>query len=218
MIRWIAVVAVLAAGCAAAPEGAPASSPTPTSVNPANIKRLLGRLPPGYEHAAADLPSPAALWGLAGGATADPPQCAPLADPPHDAPAQGVSGSGPGGIVYAVVVPTAEDAPDPARIADCASWTLTRAGTVVSVDLIDAPQIDGATTLGMDSRRATRVEGGGQIASRAYTFTAYLDGYRAVTALVVDPGAPDPPLDPRFAADLLVATVAELRGTAGPVG
>ena len=218
MIRWLAAALVLTAGCAAAPDEPPASSPTPAPVTPANIKRVLGRLPPGYESAATDLASPAALWGLGAAATADPPQCAPLAEPPPDAPAQGVSGSGPGGIVYAVVVPTDQGAPPPDRIADCARWTLTRAGTVVSVDLVDAPQIDGATTLGMVSRRATRVEGGGEIVSRAYTFTAYLDGYRAVTAVVVDPGSPDRPLDARFAADLLVAAVEELRGAAGPVG
>ena len=81
------------------------------AVNPANIKRVVRELPPGYE-VTTGIPSgasPRVIWSLEADASdskAKPPQCATLADPGNgrDQSAQGVSGSGSGGIVDAVVV------------------------------------------------------------------------------------------------------------------
>ena len=114
---WIGPVTIplvmLVAACTQSPSPGPALSPTnaPTSpshpsatgVNPANIKRIGGQLPPGYE-VTSGIPtatSPRVIWGLKAEVTANPPQCAVLADPGNgrDQAAQGVSGSGPGGIV-----------------------------------------------------------------------------------------------------------------------
>ncbi|EUA11115.1 hypothetical protein I546_3056 [Mycobacterium kansasii 732] len=104
---------VLAAACAQSP--APVTAPTHTSppahratVNPANIKRLSRELPPGYE-VTKDIPAGAAprvVWGLGATAITVPAQCAILADPAggRGQSAQGVSGSGAGGIVDAIVV------------------------------------------------------------------------------------------------------------------
>ncbi|OBJ67955.1 DUF5642 family protein [Mycobacterium sp. 1274756.6] len=221
--RWIAAVAALTIGCTTGPPPvaapSPEAAPPPGPIHPADIRRVVGLLPEGYEHNdTADLASPAGIWGLGPAAVADPPDCAALADPAgaRDPAARGVSGSGAGGIVYAVVAPAAP--PDPALTGRCATWRMTFARTTIDVELIDAPHIDGVPTVGMTSRGATLVEGGGEIDSLAYTFTAYLDGYRAVTAAVVDPGAPQPQLDAGYAADLLVRAVAELRGAAHPVG
>ncbi|MGC2567181.1 MAG: DUF5642 family protein, partial [Mycobacterium sp.] len=80
------------------------------------------------------------------------------------------------------------------------------------VHLVDPPRIDATDTLGMVAEISTSVEGGNEIASRASTFTAYLGDYVAFTALISDPGAPDPALTPQFAAELLVKAVSELRG------
>ncbi|ORX05737.1 DUF5642 family protein [Mycolicibacillus trivialis] len=220
----IAAVAALTIGCTTGPPPPAVDAGTtpvtePGPVDPAAIRRVLGLLPADYEHTdTVDLASPAGIWGLGPDATADPPECAALADPAgaRDPAARGVSGSGGGGIVYAVVAPAPE--PDPALSDRCPTWRMTFARSTIDVDLIDAPHIDGVPTLGMTSRGATMVEGGGEIDSLAYTFSAYLDGYRAVTAVVVDPGSPHPQLDAGFAADLLVSAVAELRGAAQPVG
>lgn len=213
------VVAVLVAGCAhPAPSPAPSAPAQASHINPANIKRVAGQLPAGSEVAGVTgLSSPAAIWGFSVGWTANPPQCATLADPlgGHDGgAAQGVSGSGTGAISYAVVVGPASGpiALDPARVAGCARWTMTQGRTTATVHLIDPPRIDGVDTLGMVSEISTFVEGGTEIDSRADTFAAYLGDYYALTSLVADPGAPHPPLDPRFAADLLVKTVSALRG------
>lgn len=192
------------------------------AVEPANIRRVAAELPPGYEVArVASVASPAASWGLGSRWSADPPLCAALADPGRGQggvatpdSAQGVSGSGAGGILYAVVValPTDPVTARPARIADCGRWAMTNGHATAAIRLVDQPHIEGVETLGMAGDTTTSVESGIQTASRVNTFTAYLGDYYAFTTLITDPGSPRPPLPPRFAADLLVKTVSALRG------
>ncbi len=220
---WIGLLAILLLGsCARSP--APVivpvrSSPAARSavINPANIKRVARELPPGYE-VGSDVPEgapPRALWHLGAGATATPARCATLADPGdgRDQFAQGVSGSGAGGIVNAVVVsvPSGPVIVDDSVVAECAQWTMSDESTRANVELVEAPRIEGARTLGMVARVRTPVEAGTEIDSQTYTFTAYLGGYYAFTAVTTDPGSVLPPLPPQFAADLLVKTVAMLR-------
>ncbi|MGH3542720.1 MAG: DUF5642 family protein [Acidimicrobiales bacterium] len=217
--RWpAALVALLLAGCAHAgePTSVPSDNAQARHINPANIKRVGRELPLGYEVTGVPGPAePPALWGLGTGWTADPPRCAALADPGggHGVSAQGISGSGAGGIVHAVVAaaPTGLVAADAALVAGCPQWSMTNQRARARVHLIEAPRIDGVQTLGMVTDTMTSVEGGNEIASRANTFTAYLGGYYAFTTLITDPGAPHPPLAPQFAADLLVKSVAALR-------
>jgi hypothetical protein len=223
---WIGpTLTVLLVGCAQspAPTASPASSSSSSAqpvranaINPANIRRVGRELPPGYE--VTNVPraaSPLVIWGLGANSAANPSQCMALADPAagRDQPAQGVSGSGPGGIVDAVVVgvPTGLRL-DHNVVPACAQWELTAGRTIVSVGLADAPHIDGAETVGMVADIKAAVEAGSEIDSRAYTFVAYLGDYYAFTALTTDPGSMLPPLSPQFAADLLVKTVSTLRG------
>ncbi|KZS52175.1 hypothetical protein A4G26_03800 [Mycobacterium kansasii] len=221
---WIGVMATaLAAACAQSP--APVTAPTPTSpsahrgtVNPANIKRISRELPPGYE-VTRDIPaaaSPRLIFGLGANATAQPAPCATLADPGdgRDQSARGVSGSGEGGIVDAVVVAVRPGpvVPGSDLVAGCGQWTMSDGHTTAGIRLIDPPRIDGAQTLGMVADVRTSVESGTEIDSRTYTFVAYLGDYYAFTTLTTDPGSILPPLPPRFAADLLVKTVSTLRG------
>jgi hypothetical protein len=227
---WIGTaMLVLAAACASpAPHsGSPSgpASPAPVAaVNPANIKKVVRELPPGYE-VSTGIPgaaSPRVMWSLAAGAAAKPQQCAALADPGdgRDQSAQGVSGSGSGGIVNVVLVgfpaqpgPLHSDlALDRDAVAACGQWTMTAAHTTASIRLVDPPHIDGADTLGMMADIKTSVEAGTEIDSRAYTFTAYLGDYYAFTTVTTDPGSVLPTLTPEFAADLLVKTVSTLRG------
>lgn len=200
------------------------SSPTSTAasatknaqVNPARITRVRGDLPAGYEVTDAAGPaSPALFWGVGPGWVSEPPQCGVLAGPPtDDATTKGWSGSGPGGIVHATVTgsPTAPVTLDPALLDGCGQWTVASGNTTGTVHLVDAPVIDGAATVGMSTVATTVVEGGTQTTSSAETFSAYLGDYLASVTVVTDPGSPNPPLGPKFAADLLVKTVAALRG------
>jgi Domain of unknown function (DUF5642) len=224
---WIGPVATalltLLAACAHSPAPAPSATPPKSpsaqgaAVNPANIKRVVRDLPPNYE-VTTGVPSgasPRVIWSLEPDATAKPAQCATLADPGNgrDRSAQGVSGSGTGGIVGAVVValPGPVDL-DRNVVAACGWWTMIDGHTTVRVRLTDPPQIDGVETLGMVADTKSSVESGTEIDSRVYTFTAYLGNYYAFTTLTTDPGSALPALPPQFAADLLVKTVSTLRG------
>jgi len=219
------VLALLVGACAAAPAPAPSATPLPpeprgTAVNPANIKRVVRDLPPGYE-VTGDIPgraTPDVIWGLRAGASgvrARPARCAALADPGagRDQSAQGVSGSGPGGIVDAVVVtlPGPVDL-DADLVAACGQWTMSAGRTAATVHLTAAPPVEGAQTIGMTADLTSSVESGTRIDSRAYTFMAYLGNCYAFTTLITDPGAPAPALPAQFGADLLVKTVSTLRG------
>jgi Domain of unknown function (DUF5642) len=224
---WIGPLAtplltLLVAGCAHSHAPSPSATPTKSPsahgavVNPANIKRVVRELPPNYE-VTTGIPAGAAprvIWSLAPDATVKPPQCATLADPGNgrDQSAQGVSASGTGGIVDAVVValPGPVDL-DRNLVAACARWTMSDRHTTAGVRLIDAPHIDGIETLGMVADTKSSVESGTEIDSRVYIFTAYLGNYYAFTTLTTDPGSALPALPPQFAADLLVKTVSTLR-------
>jgi uncharacterized protein DUF5642 len=217
---WIAaVVALLLAACVhpRTPEPVPSDDTHARHINPVNVKRVGRELPPSYEvTGVSGVAAPPAVWGLGADGTAAPSRCAALADPAggHGESAQGITGSGTGGIVYAVVAAasTGPVALDPALVAACPQWNMTNGRATAHVHLIEPPRIDGVHTLGMAIEITTSVEGGNEIASRASTFTAYLDDYYTFTTLISDPGSPYPPLPPQFAADLLAKTVSALRG------
>jgi hypothetical protein len=213
------VIFLLLAACAHPTEvgSAPSVSATARHIDPANVRRVRRDLPPGYEVATVTgVAAPPAIWGLGGAGVANPMRCAALADPVsvHSQGAQGISGSGAGGTVYAVVVAvsTGRATLNQSLVAQCRQWSMTGGRARARVHLIDPPRIDATETLGIVAEISTSVEGGNEIASRATTFTAYLGDYLAFTTLISDPGSPDPALTPQFAADLLVKTVSELRG------
>jgi Domain of unknown function (DUF5642) len=215
--RVAAVAVLLLASCAHARQPAPEPSGTAPArhINPANIRRVGRELPPGYEvTGVSSVVAPPLIWGLGGNGTANPMRCAALADPAdgHGQSAQGISGSGAGGIVYAVVAaaPAGPVSLDQSLVAQCQSWTMTSGRATARVHLVDPPHIGGVETLGMATDITTSVEGGNKIGSGASTFTAYLGNYYVFTALISDPGAPRSPLTPQFAADLLVKAVSAL--------
>lgn len=211
------------AGCGTAPEdpSTPESLTTSSSVQGQfvtvdNIRRVRADMPPGYEIADVDAAAaPATVWGFGTQWTADPEQCSALADPAGMTPVQGLSASGPGGILYAVVGGTA-GAPielDPTVVASCPQWSMTSPRTTGTVTYVDPPQIGEARVLGMSSTAETVVEGGTSTSSTSRTYVAYLGGgYVAWVALVTDPGSAEQAIDPQFAATLLVKTVSALRG------
>jgi hypothetical protein len=214
-----AAALLLLAGCAHPSErpSAPSVSASARHVDPGNIRRVRRELPPGYEAAPlADVTAPPDVWGLGGAGVAIPPRCAVLADPAggHGQRAQGISGSGAGGTVYAVVVaaPSGPVALDHSLVDQCRQWRMTGRRASARIRLVDAPHIDAAETLGMTVEILTSVEGGNEIASQASTFTAYLGDYYAFTTLISDPGSPHPALTQEFAADLLMKTVSAVRG------
>uniref|UniRef100_UPI001C3F3B1B DUF5642 family protein n=1 Tax=Mycolicibacterium palauense TaxID=2034511 RepID=UPI001C3F3B1B len=157
--------------------------------------------------------APVALWGFRPGWTSDPAPCGVLADPaPQPRAVRGLSASGSGGIVYVVATAGAHAGVDPGLLDGCGRWRLTSGHSAATVELVGAPEIPGAVTVGLSASITTAVESGTQTEARAHTFVAYLPDSTAAVTLINDPGSPKPPLSPRYAADLLVATVSELRG------
>ena len=77
-------------------------------------------------------------------------------------------------------------------LTDCSHWTVASGNTSGTVDLVEAPAIDSATTVGMNTVAKTVVEGGTETTSAAYTFSAYLGDYLAFVTVVTDPGSPNP--------------------------
>ena len=187
-----------------------------TQVNPANISRVRGDLPAGYEVADLGGPaSPAAFWGFGPGWVTEPPQCGLLAGPPtDDATSKGWSASGPGGIVYAVVAGIAGIADDIRP--RCARRMRAVDGGVGEHDRhrqpIERRPSKARPPSAWPPRPTTVVEGGTETRSHADTFTAYLGDYVAFVTVVTDPGSPNPALGQDFAAELLVKTVSALRG------
>src|ERR1700753_858831 len=129
---WTAAMVVpLIAACAHPSQHAPAPSAGAAArhVDPANIRRVRRDIPPGYEvTTVADATVPPGIWGLGGAGVANPPRCAALADPAsgRGRSPQGISGAGPGGTVYAVVV--AAPGPlvlDQSLLAQCRQWSMT---------------------------------------------------------------------------------------------
>ena len=217
-VAVLALIVALLSGCGhpRQPEPAPAQSTAARHVNPANIRRVGRELPSGYEVTGiSGQAAPPAIWGLGGDGTTTPARCAALADPAggHGQSGQGISGSGAGGIVYAVVAaaPTGTVALDASLLPQCSAWTMTSRRATARIHLLDPPAIEGAETLGMAADITTSVEGGNEIGSRTTTFIAYLGDYYAFTTVISDPGSPDSPLTPQFAADLLVKTVSAIR-------
>jgi hypothetical protein len=214
-----AAALLLLAGCAQPHESPPAPSTSAAAphVDPSNIRRVRRDLPPGYEAAQiVDVTAPPSVWGLGGAGVATPARCGALADPAggHGQRAQGISGSGPGGTVYAAVVtaPGGALALDHSVLGQCKQWSMTGRRATARVHLADAPHIEAADTVGMTAEIVTSVEGGNEIASQASTFIAYLGDCYAFTTLVSDPGSPNAALTPQFAADLLVKSVSAVRG------
>ncbi|MCG7593020.1 DUF5642 family protein [Mycobacterium sp. PSTR-4-N] len=208
----------MAAGLAACGSGpAPvAVTPSPAKpaapINPARVERSRSALPAGYEITTYQgPPAPVALWGMRVPAVTEPPQCAVLAAPAADpSTSRGWSGSGPGGIAYAVIAAVPGDGHALPR--DCGRWTVSAGPTTATVVGVPAPTIAGADVVGMRTDAVTVVEGGTETRLHAQTFIASLDRYVCLVSLVTDPGSPQTPLGPDFAARLLTETVSALRG------
>jgi hypothetical protein len=211
-----AAMALFAAACGTSDRPPPEATMSPGAapqINPARIDRVRDDLPDGYEVADIAGPvRPAGLWGYGDQWSADPPRCGVLADARVDpASTKGWSGSGTGGIVYAVVAESTA-ALDPAVTAECRDWTLSGGRANGSVTRTAAPTIEGVETIAMATSTTIVVEGGTETHSHADTVTAYLNDHVAFVTVVTDPGSPNPQLGADFANALIVKTVAALRG------
>jgi hypothetical protein len=221
-LRWFTLPAVLLATACSAPTHSPPSTARTTvtagqviHVDPHNIRRMRGSLPPSYEISDVQgAASPAKFWGLQPDWSSDPRQCAALADPANgSATSEGLSASGSGGIIYVVVAASpSASGPDPGTVTACDHWSMDSGRTTAVINVVDAPVIGGVPTVGMVAMVRTIVEGGTETDLRATTTIAYLGDYVAFVTVVTDPASGQPELPSDLASTLLTRAVAALRG------
>ncbi|HZQ33994.1 MAG TPA: DUF5642 family protein [Mycobacterium sp.] len=120
-----------------------------------------------------------------------------------------VLAEGQGNRFIAMAIETSEPvAYDPAVVDKCRHVTFSGPGTRGVVDVVDAPQIQGAPTLGKHRILQTAV-GSGEL----YTYVAYLGNYLVVVTAnpLLTPNQPVPPVNVQRAQQLLSDSVAAVR-------
>ena len=120
-----------------------------------------------------------------------------------------VTAEGEGNRFIAIAVETSERVPFDAAAADqCRHVAFTGATVRGVVDVVDAPHIDGAQTLGTHRQLKTSV-GSGEL----YNYVAYLDNYLVMVTAnpLVAPNQPVAQVDTQRAKDLLTSAVAAVR-------
>ncbi|MCT7657350.1 DUF5642 family protein [Mycobacterium deserti] len=155
---------------------------------------------------------------LAPGMTFDPPDCASFANQQMvPAGAQGnmaaTTAEGAGNRFIAIAVETSQEAAVNAPAENCRKVGFAGGGVRGLAEVVEAPQIDGAQTLGTHRVLQTVIDGKprtGELFNYVASFGTYLV---IVTANpLVEPNKPVAPVDTRRARDLLAAAVAAVRG------
>jgi len=121
-----------------------------------------------------------------------------------------VSAEGQGNRFIAMAIETSEPVrPDPAIVDKCRHVSFSGAGVRGVVDVVDAPRIDGVTSLGKHRQLQTSAASG-----ELYTYVAYLDNYLVVVTAnpLPIPNQPVPQVNVGRARQLLTDAVAAVRG------
>ncbi|OBH39172.1 hypothetical protein A5692_08530 [Mycobacterium sp. E342] len=152
------------------------------------------------------------------GLTFDPANCAKAATGPEMPPdLQGnmaaVSAEGKGNRFVVIAVETSKALPfnDPGK--ECAKVAFTGPQLRGGLEVVDAPHIDGARTLGVH-RVLQALAPGGPRTGELYDYSAQFGDYQVIVTAnpLVVPGQPVAPVDTQRARDLLVSAVKSVRG------
>ncbi|WP_102419732.1 DUF5642 family protein [Mycobacterium sp. 4858] len=152
------------------------------------------------------------------GLTFDPANCAKAATGPEMPPdLQGnmaaVSAEGKGNRFVVIAVETSKALPfnDPGK--ECAKVAFTGPQLRGGLEVVDAPHIDGARTLGVH-RVLQALAPGGARTGELYDYSAQFGDYQVIVTAnpLVVPGQPVAPVDTQRARDLLVSAVKSVRG------
>jgi hypothetical protein len=215
MALAIASVGVLS-GCSAAP------NTTSTTVDIAKVGGVKSSFGPEFSvtqisERAID-PKLLSARKLPEGLTFDPAACAKVAGGPEMPPdLQGnmaaVSAEGNGNRLIAMAVQTSEPVPfnDPGR--NCKRVAFQGGRLRGLIEVVDAPKIDGTRTLGVHRVLQTTVNGKTR-SGELYNYSAHFGDYQVIVTAnpLLKPGMPVAPVDTNRARDLLVKSVAAIRG------
>ncbi|SKV13482.1 Conserved exported protein of uncharacterised function [Mycobacteroides abscessus subsp. abscessus] len=212
-----ALAAVVVAGC-----GRSVQNPVNHNITIGNIVSLQSEFGPEFavktmKPAGMDpkLLSPAPLPP---GVTVDPPDCAKYSGG-SAVPAElkgnmaALTATGAGNQYVAVAVETSQEVPfDPAVSENCKKVGFRGNGIAGQTEVIDAPSIDGARTLGM-KRDVLSGTSGRAIGQEVLNYSAYLGRYMVVVTVSPIAVGKVPPAMPdgKRASDLLVKAVAAVR-------
>jgi hypothetical protein len=151
------------------------------------------------------------------GLTFDPPDCSKFAvsqELPRDMQGNmaAVVAEGEGNRFITIALETSEPVPfsDPGR--GCQKVGFTGGGVRGLVEVVDAPKIKGARTLGI--HRVIQTQASGQLRTGAlYNYSAYFGPYQVLVTAnpLVEPDKPVVPVDTARAGELLTAAVAAVR-------
>jgi len=208
---------VLSGGCAADSATDASAAPTPPTVDISKVVSVQSTFGPSYTvrtigKTAID-PKLLSPLQFQQGLTWEPADCAQYA---WTLPAglQGniasVSAEGEGNRFIAMAIETSEPVQlNPDSVNKCGHVTFTAPEMRGVVDVIDAPQIDGAQTVGKHRQLQTAVASG-----ELYTYVAYLDDYLVVVTAnpLLAPSQPVPAVNVERAQQLLIDSVAAVRG------
>ncbi len=152
------------------------------------------------------------------GVTFDPPECAKVAT--GLAVPDGLKGNmaattaeGEGNRFITIAVETSEPLPFPEPSAACKKFAFAANGARGLDEVVEAPTIDGARTLGTHRVVQTMVNGK-PATGELYNYVATYGKYRVIVTAnpLIQPGQPVAPVNTQRARDLLTAAVAAVRG------
>ena len=198
------------------------STEAPPSADITKIGQVKSDFGPGYkvkETAKTGIdPKVLSTHKLPPGLTFDPPDCASFVVG-EDMPAglQGnmaaVAAEGEGGRFITMAVQTSQPVPfeEPAR--NCKKVAFQGGRVRGLIEVVDAPQIDGTRTLGVHRILQTVVQGKPH-SGELYNYSAHFGDYQVIVTAnpIVVQGQPAKPVDTKQARDLLVKSVAAIRG------
>jgi hypothetical protein len=217
MLKVVLAIAsmCLLAGCSSAPNTA---TPTVDIAKVAAVKSSFGT---GFSvteisERAID-PKLLSARKLPEGLTFDPATCAKVAGGPEMPPdLQGnmaaVSAEGNGDRYVVIAVETSKEVPIQDSGKDCSRVAFSGPQVRGAIEVIDAPQVDGAHTQGLH-RVLQAVYDGGPHTGELYDYSAQFGDYQVIVIAnpLVVPGQPVAKVDTQRARDLLVKAVAAVR-------
>nr|WP_313676556.1 DUF5642 family protein [Mycolicibacterium sp.] len=214
LIRNLAV----ALGCAAALAGCRASAPTADIAKITDLKSSFGP-----QFALTEVPptgiDPKFLTGqkLPDGLTFEPPACAKFAagqlvPTGTQGNMAAVSAEGEGNRFIVIAVQTNEPVPVTEPGADCRKVAFGGGAVRGTVEAVEVPTIDGATTLGVH-RVVQTVTGGKPRTGEVFNYSAHFGDYQVIVSAnpLVLPNKPTAPVNTQRARDLLIAGVNAIR-------
>ncbi|WP_396895257.1 DUF5642 family protein [Mycolicibacterium sp.] len=208
----------VALGCAAALAGCRASAPTADIAKITDLKSSFGP-----QFALTEVPptgiDPKFLTGqkLPDGLTFEPPACAKFAagqlvPTGTQGNMAAVSAEGEGNRFIVIAVQTNEPVPVTEPGADCRKVAFGGGAVRGTVEAVEVPTIDGATTLGVH-RVVQTVTGGKPRTGEVFNYSAHFGDYQVIVSAnpLVLPNKPTAPVNTQRARDLLIAGVNAIR-------